>query len=107
MQTGCPFTLHLIAATSGDIKRESELHRYLAKEHYRGEWFTTGPRLRKMIERAKLGLDVLTGELPRVKREWWPFDPDTPDMGTESRRWFESLDGDWDKRQRGEFAPQF
>lgn len=52
MQTGCPFTLVLLAFCRGDEKTESWLHWRLvgAKAFQRGEWFKDCPEARTIIQ---------------------------------------------------------
>lgn len=56
LQTGCPFPIHLVAHTTGGMKRERELHKQFAKYRAHGEWFRHEGDLAVFVQELAGGL---------------------------------------------------
>lgn len=50
LQDGNPFLLQLLGTRRGGKETEEKIHRYLATERLRGEWFNPSPRTLGVVE---------------------------------------------------------
>lgn len=50
LQTGCPYSLKVIAQITGLPAREREIHALLATDRLTGEWFDWTPRVRAFVD---------------------------------------------------------
>lgn len=90
IQCGCPETLELLLCIEGAFDTEREIHRRLADDHIRGEWFKDGPQIRALMadlsENSSATLGIVEGdERPRAEPHFDAVDFRTYRLIEESR----------------------